>query len=104
MNHYDQAKANSRQMAERQSERNRRRWWRRCAMTASFAGCFVIAVLLMSILAADARAQDRVKMGNGVVEGTTETGSPVRTFKGIPFAAPPVGDLRWQAPQPVKDW
>ncbi|GAB3264599.1 carboxylesterase family protein [Larkinella harenae] len=28
----------------------------------------------------------------------------VRVFKGIPFAAPPVGSLRWKAPQPVKSW
>ena len=28
----------------------------------------------------------------------------INVFKGIPFAAPPVGDLRWKAPQPVKPW
>jgi len=39
---------------------------------------------------------------NGKIEGTIENG--IRTFKGIPFAAPPVGDLRWKAPQPVKSW
>lgn len=39
---------------------------------------------------------------NGVVEGINDSG--VRVFKGIPFAQPPVGDLRWKEPQPVKDW
>lgn len=39
---------------------------------------------------------------NGKVEGTIENG--IKVFKGIPFAAPPVGDLRWKAPQPVKSW
>jgi para-nitrobenzyl esterase len=39
---------------------------------------------------------------SGKVEGTIENG--IKVFKGIPFAAPPVGDLRWKAPQPVKPW
>ena len=57
-----------------------------------------------SVLAGDAFAQVRIKTANGIVEGSTEKGSGVRAFKGVPFASPPVGDLRWQAPQPVKDW
>ena len=50
-----------------------------------------------------AYAEDRVKTACGVVEGTTAPNG-VRAFRGIPFAAPPVGDLRWQPPQPVKPW
>src|SRR5438874_6294296 len=46
---------------------------------------------------------DRVKTANGTVEGTTEP-SGIHVFRGVPFAAPPVGDLRWKAPQPVEDW
>lgn len=38
---------------------------------------------------------------NGKIQGTANTDKTVRIFKGIPFAAPPVGDLRWKAPQPV---
>ncbi len=45
----------------------------------------------------------RVTTANGVVEGTSSS-SGIRVFRGIPFAAPPVGDLRWKAPQPVKNW
>ena len=40
---------------------------------------------------------------NGKVEGLKEQ-SGILAFKGIPFAAPPVGDNRWKAPQPVKNW
>ncbi|MEP6902161.1 MAG: carboxylesterase family protein [Actinomycetota bacterium] len=50
------------------------------------------------------QAADRVKTLNGIVEGTGKQKSGVRMFKGIPFAAPPVGDLRWKLPQPVKNW
>ena len=44
-----------------------------------------------------------VKILNGTVEGVKEK-SGIYSFKGIPFAAPPVGDLRWKAPQPAKKW
>jgi para-nitrobenzyl esterase len=46
----------------------------------------------------------RVKTDNGVVEGTFTGGNQVRAFKGIPFAAPPIGNLRWQPPQPAAKW
>jgi carboxylesterase type B len=42
-----------------------------------------------------------VKIDSGYVLGS---GTEVRVYKGIPFAAPPVGELRWRAPQPVKPW
>ena len=44
----------------------------------------------------------RVMTKNGMVEGMMNSG--IREFKGIPFAAPPVGELRWKEPQPVKNW
>jgi len=43
-----------------------------------------------------------VKTANGIVQGTQISG--IAIFKGVPFAQPPVGDLRWKAPQPVKNW
>jgi len=49
-------------------------------------------------------AADQVKVEGGIVEGTTGDEPTVRIFRGVPFAAPPVGDLRWKAPQPVKPW
>jgi Carboxylesterase type B len=45
----------------------------------------------------------QVKTPNGIVEGIIEK-SGVYSYKGIPFAAPPVGDLRWKEPQPAKNW
>ena len=38
----------------------------------------------------------------GVVEGTQE--SDLNVFKGIPYAKPPIGELRWCAPQPPEGW
>ena len=63
-----------------------------------------IAILLVTTLTGSASAQDRVKTANGIVEGSSEQSSAIRAFKGVPFASPPVGDLRWQPPQPVKNW
>ena len=42
------------------------------------------------------------KVTGGVVSGVIE--NSITVFKGIPFAAPPVGDRRWQAPAPVTPW
>ena len=62
---------------------------------------FFIAIFLATTLAESVSAQDRVKTANGMVEGSSEKSSGIRTFKGVPCASPPVGDLRWQPPQPV---
>ena len=45
---------------------------------------------------------EQVKIAGGTIEGSVEAG--VSSFKGIPYAEPPVGDLRWRPPQPVKPW
>jgi len=63
--------------------------------------------LLLMLISLFANAQlntamPRVKIENGILEGTDESG--IKTFKGVPFAAPPVGNLRWREPQPVKNW
>lgn len=58
------------------------------------------AVLLISCCIYAAPAP--VKVTGGMVQGTVE--DELTVYRGIPFAAPPVGDLRWMAPQPVKPW
>jgi para-nitrobenzyl esterase len=64
------------------------------------------AFLVLAILAwvVIGNAQLQVKTSNGSLEGTMDKASGVRSFKGIPYATPPVGDRRWRAPQPVKSW
>jgi para-nitrobenzyl esterase len=47
-------------------------------------------------------AASPVTTDSGLVEGTSEDG--IAVYRGIPFAAPPVGDLRWRAPQPPAKW
>jgi para-nitrobenzyl esterase len=65
---------------------------------------FVMATLLMATLAAGAFAQERVKVTGGTLEGAADRSTGVRSFKGVPFAAPPVGELRWKPPQPAGSW
>ena len=46
----------------------------------------------------------QLRTANGVLEGVVSADGKVRTFKGVPYAAPPVGPLRWKAPQPAPSW
>ena len=47
---------------------------------------------------------DRVTTDAGVMEGTTGKESHIHIYKGIPYAAPPTGSLRWKEPQPLPSW
>ena len=63
------------------------------------------AVLLTAIQAAGAEgAGTLVRTDAGPVIGKFELNTAVRAFLGIPFAAPPVGEARWKAPQAVASW
>ncbi|HEY5444802.1 MAG TPA: carboxylesterase family protein, partial [Pyrinomonadaceae bacterium] len=64
----------------------------------------VFSILLIGALHGVASTADVVKTANGPIQGTGRQPSGVRIFKGIPFAAPPISDLRWKEPQPVKNW
>jgi para-nitrobenzyl esterase len=49
-----------------------------------------------------ADGKPRASVANGVLVGSVDDG--IASFKGVPFAAAPVGDLRWKAPQPAASW
>lgn len=61
-----------------------------------------LTTVLFSVAFAIAQPPIPVKVEEGLLQGTSEDGLTV--YKGIPFAAPPVGDLRWKAPQPAAKW
>jgi para-nitrobenzyl esterase len=64
---------------------------------------FIGSVLAVAAVV-PAAIPDPVKLDTGLVSGIPATSADVRIFKGIPFAAPPVGNLRWRAPQPAAHW
>ncbi len=45
-----------------------------------------------------------VKIDNGVIEGNYDTKTGIQKYFGIPFAKPPIGNLRWKAPQALDNW
>jgi len=63
-----------------------------------------VAVASGLATAAAAAIQEPVHTENGLVAGMPSWGHGVRVFKGVPFAAPPVGPLRWRPPQPAAPW
>jgi len=63
----------------------------------------MIAATAITVSATAQEKINQAKTLNGTVEGTIEK-SGIISFKGIPFASPPVGTLRWKEPQPVKNW
>ena len=62
------------------------------------------AGVLVAASTVTAAIPEPVRLDSGLLSGSTASSAGVRVFKGIPFAAPPVGELRWQAPQPVAKW
>ena len=64
----------------------------------------IAGALALSLIWAGAAGAEpaKVKIGQGVLVGDQSGG--IASFRGIPFAAPPVGDLRWKPPQPAVSW
>lgn len=64
------------------------------AVSAFFAGAAIVCAAI----------PEPVRIETGQITGASTSADDVRVFKGIPYAAPPVGDLRWKAPQPAAKW
>jgi para-nitrobenzyl esterase len=82
-------------------------------LLAIILATLVILTLVAGCAKSDAEAPappqplaDPIKTEYGLVSGgvITEAGSEIHVYKGIPYAAPPLGDLRWKPPQPPAPW
>ena len=63
---------------------------------------FVALAASVALWPSVAAAAPPVKVDGGLVQGVAD--GELSVYKGIPFAAPPIGDLRWKKPQPVVAW
>jgi len=63
-----------------------------------------LVVLFASQILACNQIKDPITVENGQLSGVAGNDASVCVYKGIPFATPPVGDLRWRPPQPAEDW
>ena len=62
----------------------------------------MLALLIAASLPAPSAINRPVRIESGLVQGVTN--GSITAFKGIPYAAPPVGGLRWREPRPASDW
>lgn len=66
-------------------------------------GLCVVWLGLLPLLAT-AQITDPLSLKSGLLAGMSGSDPAVRVYKGVPYAAPPVGDMRWRAPQPLPAW
>ncbi|SPE31854.1 Fumonisin B1 esterase [Candidatus Sulfopaludibacter sp. SbA3] len=64
-------------------------------------GLLFMSALCLPLMGATSGLETMVRTESGLVAGS---GTAIRVYKGIPYAAAPVGELRWKPPQPVKPW
>lgn len=74
-------------------------------MTSSLRISAVVAAVVATFAATrESAVAPRVTIDTGVLEGAVDSATGVLVFRGIPYAAPPVGALRWRPPQPAARW
>ena len=66
--------------------------------------CWFLVVGLAACASLQAAEDAPLKLDTGLITGTRTEDDAVRVYRGIPFAAPPVGPLRWQPPQAPAKW
>ena len=64
----------------------------------------VFGALTIATLSGIQAVEEPLRIEGGMLAGTRGRDASIRVFKGIPFAAPPVGSRRWMPPQPVVPW
>ena len=64
----------------------------------------LLLLMLTGSAIVSAAITEPVRIDTGLLSGTSTSSADVRVFKGIPYAAPPTGALRWRAPQPAAHW
>ena len=72
--------------------------------TALIFSTLLILISSVSVAQNDNAFPVEVKVENGIIEGDYDTHTGIQTYFGVPFAKPPIGDLRWKAPQPLDNW
>jgi para-nitrobenzyl esterase len=90
---------------------------RKCRLQVKLGSAFrvlALATVYMAVAAGEkgwgqselSMLKDPIQTDLGYVSGLTigEAGKEVHVYRGIPYAAPPVGDLRWRPPQPAAPW
>ena len=69
---------------------------------------FILSLIASNSIAAFSQTNNylavQTTINTGVIEGNYDTKTGMQFFLGVPFAKPPVGELRWKAPQPLSNW
>ena len=85
----------------RPSKGNLRQCYKRRLVRASTA-LSLVALIVVGGATLARTINEPIRVEGSLLQGTVEEGLTI--YRGIPYPAPPVGDLRWRAPQPVPKW